>query len=119
MSKEQAELVKQLENIRSKEYNNIRAAVIDEAFDYEDIVNFFTDLLKHGCISGMVGSLIYYTDTHKFYDTHYDEIEELRNRLEEDFGESLKSGGDLKNWYAWLAFEETARAIASELEIEW
>lgn len=29
-------------------------------------------------MSGMVGSLIYYRDTHKFFDTHYAEIEEIR-----------------------------------------
>jgi len=30
----------------------------------------------------------------------------------------LKVNGDLKNWFAWLGFEETARTIAEELGIE-
>ena len=32
----------------------------------------------------MIGSLIYYKDTHNFYDEHYYEIEEIRSELQED-----------------------------------
>jgi len=78
----------------------------------EDIKLWFNDLMQHGCQCGMVGELVYYTDTHKFYDKNYDDIEELRQDLEENIGETLKPKGDLKNWYAWMAFEETARNIA-------
>ncbi|MDI1256736.1 MAG: hypothetical protein PSV16_11615 [Flavobacterium sp.] len=63
----------------------------------------------------MIEKLVYYHDTHKFYDTHYYEIEELREELENSFGEPLQAKGDLKNWFAWMAFEETARFIAEEL----
>ena len=36
--------------------------VIDEWSDYSDKKNIFTDVLYHGCQSGIVGELIYYTD---------------------------------------------------------
>lgn len=92
--------------------NSLRAKVAAEALEYgEDIEGFFHYLSMYGCQSGMIGSLIYYRDTHAFYDAHYEEIEELRFQLEDDFGEPLQPKGDLKNWYAWMAFEETARRI--------
>ena len=71
----------QLQDLLGSEYDTLKREVIEEALDYEtddEIRSFFTDLLAHGCISGMVGKLIYYTDTHAFYDKHYDKIEELR-----------------------------------------
>lgn len=113
-------LIKQkLQDIIENMSGTISAEVAQEALSYESIENFFSDLLQHGCVSGMIGSLIYYQDTHRFFDKHYSEIEEIRYELEESFGTPLQPNGDLKNWFAWLAFEETAREIADELEIEW
>lgn len=113
------QLTEQLQAIINQAPYSLKAAVAQEILKHEEIENFITDVLNHGCISGMVGSMIYYADTRKFYDRHYHEIEELRQELEEEFGEHLKPEGDLKNWYAWLAFEETTRHITGELEIEW
>lgn len=97
---------------------SLRSEVAAEALSYgDDIKNFFSDFLNYGGQSGMVGKLIYYCDTHKFYDTHYYEVEELREELEMSFGECLQAKGDLKNWFAWMAFEETARTVAEELEL--
>jgi len=115
MSRKQTRLKKQLQYILKAEPKTLRGEVAREALEYGcDIAAFFSDLLTHGCQSGMIGSLIYYRDTHQFYDTHYDEIEALRMDLEESTGVQLHPKGDLKNWYAWLAFEETARVIVSE-----
>ena len=95
--------------------NTIKTFVAIEALAYCEIKAFFSDLQQHGCISGMISPLIYYTDTHKFYDKHYDEIEELREQYEDNIGESIKIKGDLKNFLAWFAFEETAYQLAIEL----
>ena len=60
----------QLQDMLVSEYDTLKREVIEEALDYEtddEIKSFFTDLLAHGCVSGMVGNLIYYTDTHAFY----------------------------------------------------
>ncbi len=65
----------------------------------------------------MVGSLIYYADTHKFFDAHYNEIEELRQEYETLVGQPLHINGDLKNFMAWFAFEEIAWQIVNELNI--
>lgn len=116
LTHKQARLKEHLESLVDKNPTSLQAEVAAEALDYteDDLFSFFTDLLAHGCQSGMVSGLIYYTDTHAFYDKHYDEIEAIRYDLEESFGQPLKPEGDLKNWFAWLAFEETARAIADE-----
>lgn len=117
MNTDQQQYQQQLEAIIEHAPESLRAAVAQEALDHENITSFFSDLLQHGCQSGIVTSLIYYSDTHAFFDKHYDAIEELRYDLEQAFGEPLKPQGDLKNWYAWLGFEETARAMADELHI--
>lgn len=104
-----------LKNIRKAEPGTLRAAVAEEALDYHDAPTaFFHDLQNCGCASGFVGSLIYYVDTHAFFDAHYDEIEELRENWEASMGEAIRIHGDLKNFYAWFAFEETAYRMATD-----
>ena len=91
---------------------------LDALDNYDDIKDWFSDLLQNGCVSGMISGLVYYHDTHEFYDNYYDDIENLRCEYEEMTGETLKPDNDLKNWYAWFAFEETARKLADELELD-
>ncbi len=100
--------------------DSIENNVLNEALEHDDPKVFFIDLLQHGCQSGMVGDLVYYSDTAKFYDKHYDQIEELREQYEEEAGEPLQIKGDLRNWFAWFAFEETARKLyINDLNQEW
>ncbi len=107
-----------LQVIIDQEPCSIRAEVAHEALDYENITDFFQDLQRCGCQGGFIGSLIYYRDTHAFYDQHYDEIEELRWELEDSLGQPLQIKGDLKNWFAWFGFEETASQMAEEIRLE-
>jgi len=66
----------------------------------------------------MVSSLIRYKDTHEFYDKHYDEIEELRAELEDQgIPINIPTHSDLKNFLAWLSYEEKARELYDELEM--
>ena len=92
---------------------DIAAAVAQEALDYDNPARFFEDLAQNGCISGMVWSLIYYHDTHAFFDKHYHEIEEIRLQIADDIGIILETSGDLKNHLAWLAFEYRASQLYS------
>ncbi|MFN4247922.1 MAG: hypothetical protein ACK4EY_09360 [Flavipsychrobacter sp.] len=119
MNAKQRRLTEELKSIIQTAPQSLKAVVAQEALDYDTVTGFFTDLLQHGCQSGMIGQLIYYSDTHQFYDTHYNEIEDLRYDLEQSLGEALKPQSDLKNWYAWFGFEETARQVADELGIDW
>ena len=84
------------------------------------------DLLAHGCESGMVGELIYYTDTYAFYKQHCKEINALLSEMMDSTG--CKSPAELfgtkwdstdplaldiqnQNILAWFGFEESARQL--------
>ena len=74
---------KQLKSIIDREPNSLRAFVATEILDSEEPNAYLQDLSKYGCISGMVSSLTYYSDTHDFYDRFYPEIEYLRLEFED------------------------------------
>jgi len=112
------ELKNKLQAIASETENTIEKQVAIEALSCEDIKHFFEGLLNNGCVSGWVNSLVYYADTYEFYDTHYKQIEELREDFEDSIGEPIKIEGDLKNFFAWFAFEQVAYTMANELELE-
>ncbi len=112
--------IEKLQEIVNTNSKNIKSIVAKEALAYssDNIQIFFSDILQYGCISGMISSLIYYVDTHEFYDTHYSEIEDIRKDYEAQTGQYLTTDSDLKNFFAWFAFEETAYRLANELELE-
>lgn len=109
-----------LQKLLEENQGTITEVVINDALDYaQNPVEFFTDLLQNGCQSWIISSLIYYTDTHRFYDQHYSEIEDIRYELQEEW--ILPEGfphSDLKNDYAWLAYEHVAYNIYTQLEME-
>ena len=105
--------------------------VIDEWNDYNDKKHIFTDVLYHGCQSGMVGFLIWYSDTTAFYKKYIEEINTLLYNVQSLTG--LYSMKDLfgKKWdeedplaiedynqnlLAWFGFEETLRNIGLQFE---
>ena len=97
--------------------------VKDETLHLEDVV-------KYGCVNGSVSSLIYYSDTVKFYDEFEDEIWDMLHEDTENFGNDnilqtigqfngAKNVGSLdqfKNLLAWYAVEETCRKLLDEKE---
>lgn len=98
---------------------NLTSYVAHDILDQDDPLCWMVDLLRHGCASGMVPGLIYYVDTHLFFDRHYYEIEDLRQEYEDMTGFPLHIKDDLKNELAWFAYEETARLIADKLGISY
>lgn len=94
---------------------------------------FFEDLFRNGCISGMVSSLVYYTETQKFFKEHSEEINEMISETINSIGCDSLTGifGDKfdkedflcleqsnQNLLAWFGFEETARKIANKLGMD-
>lgn len=57
-------MIELLKQIIKDNPESIKSAVAQEVLVHDDPKSFFEDLLQHGCISGMVTSLIYYQDTH-------------------------------------------------------
>jgi hypothetical protein len=113
------EIRKKLAERLNNEENALIRYVISDILDKENVVQYMKDVLHHGCVSGIVNGLIYYHDTHKFYDYHYEEIEELRLDLLKQGIDMLEYIGenDFKNHMSWMAYEETVRQIAEELEV--
>ena len=106
--------IQKLREILEYPTDSLEKAVALEAYDpqsNENTIRFFEDLLQHGCISGMVGSLVYYADTEAFFDKYYEEIIWLKTEYEEMTGQPMEIPYHLKNHLAWFAFEETARQL--------
>lgn len=87
-----------------------------------DVDRYIESLRRSGCVSGMVGRLVYYSDTNDFYERHEDEIWEMIVNMQKDLGYKdpfsviamfngavdVGSAVTFKNLLAWVAFEETA-----------
>ena len=88
--------------------------------------------VSHGCSSGIVSSLIYWSDTEAFYKKFKREIIELAKESADSMGESLGAflsslngwedddpfceEGSNMNTLAWFAYEEIAYMLGNELE---
>ncbi len=88
-------------------------------------------MLYHGCVSGIVSELVYYSDTLKFYKKYKDEINSLLSELMQSmgcyslkdiFGKNFDDEDPLcidtqnQNLIAWFGFEETLRNIGNNFE---
>jgi len=108
----------ELKNIVKRQPDSLKAAVANEVLDHLDQEGtaecFFKDLMRGGCVSGMISSLIYYTDTTEFFNKHEIEITELVEETEFE----MKLDSNYKNTLAWFGFEETAYNLANELGIK-
>lgn len=90
--------------------------------DYEDGTGWIKDLMNGGCGSGFIGKLIYTTDARKYYDKHYEDIEEVISDFETSTGTTAdamnRNGIDHKNFRAWVGYEEMARIVSDKIGIE-
>ena len=101
---------------------------------------YLQDLVQYGAIVGMVGGLIYYSETTQFFNEHRDEILTMLHELKEETGldekelfkDKWKDWEDLleeeaddldplkdpsnQNLLAWFAVEELAQRELIELE---
>jgi hypothetical protein len=98
--------------------------------DYEDgAQGAYDDLMFGGCQSGIVGHLIYYTDTLKFYRAHKAEINALLAEMIDSTGsqpaelfenwdkeDPLALDTYNQNLLAWFGFEEAARRLMEHNE---
>lgn len=97
----------------------IRAHAWDGSYNMSAVVR---DLMN-GCSSGIVGHLIYYVDTTKFFRRYRKEIGELIADFVDSTGEPFRPNGwddrdplaldtTNQNILAWFGFEEAARIVA-------
>jgi len=112
---------------------HVQKWINSRAADYESgAEGVLKDLFYGGCQSGMVGHLIYYTDTLEFFKKYRQEINALLVEalessgcsISELFGDKWEKEDPLaqdrlnQNLLAWFGFEETARKLADANEIE-
>lgn len=104
----------------------------DRGTDYDDgWRGAYADLQYGGCASGMVGELIYHSDTQDFYQRHQREIDALLSDMisetgcqpaelfrEWDESDPLARESSNITILAWFAFEETAYRLANAAGVE-
>ena len=97
------------------------------AQDYDNgAEGFISEVLTHGCQSGIVGMLISYYDTGEFYKKHKADITILVDMLDDTglsvnelFGKQWDNHDPLvldmynQNLLAWFGYEETCRTLAA------
>ena len=84
--------------------------------------------VSHGCSSGTVSSLIYYTDTCEFFKKYKKEISALIKNYQEETGSNISDlewfdkedvfceEQNNQNYLAWFAYENIAFNLMSALE---
>ena len=86
--------------------------ILESSEGYDTIKTRIIDIVEHGCESGTVGSLVYYTDTESFYDKFEDEIDDLV----EDLDYKVNDYKRYKNELAWLAYEYIAQRLLENIQ---
>ena len=118
---------KELKKMAEERQNKLFKAVVDDLLETPaaDLENHIKDIIKNGCINGVVSSLIYYHDTLTFYDNYKKEINDLLcieglevKDLQGYYPEDpLCMETTNKNLLAWFGYEETVYQIACWYEI--
>lgn len=96
----------------SKLISEVVDIILDQIEDYDYPEDYFEEVLKYGCVSGIIPALMYYKDTEEFFNRHVDEILDLLNE-EREYGE-IKFELNRNN-LAWFAFEEIVNRIYNDL----
>lgn len=103
----------------SKEFNNI---IENHLSGYngkkkEQLKSFLEDLLKGGCVSGMISEFIYHSDCKEFYIKHIDELEQIIEDLEDNIGERIENKFNAPHYtfVCWICFEEYCYNIYNEV----
>ena len=93
--------------------DNVIDIILNHIDDYENPITFLEDVLQYGCSSGMIGELIYYSDTQNFFIKHMEEIFDIYNEVKENLSINFEVNA---NNLSWLAFEYVVNEIYNEIE---
>ena len=112
-TKKMESLLNVMESLKENESSNLRNEVLDilvnhieDCEDFEEVKGFMEDLRCNGCISGIIGELVYYSDTKKFFIENIDEIQDYVNQLIQEHV-YLINELDI-NEISWIVFENIA-----------
>ena len=98
--------------------HEVAEIIMDEVdgLDNNEIFPAVKEIVTYGCQSGIVSTLITYTDTAAFFDRHADEIFELVEDAKYMDLIDIKDFELSRNNLAWFAFETIAQEIYQEME---
>jgi len=112
-----------------EELTPLEKKVVSIVNQEEDVTSFLEDVTQYGCISGMVGALIYYTDTLKWYKKFKTDINQLIKDETDSYGENvltMLNGWDdtdplildtsNQNLLAWYSFEIVCNRILNDIQ---
>lgn len=113
---------KYLKQLAKESNNKLFIAVVSDLLETpaKDLKGHILDILKYGCISGTVSSMIYHYDTLKFYNKYKEEINNLlinadirpQDLRDFDLDDPLVFDTHNQNLLAWFGYEETCYQIA-------
>ena len=94
----------------SKAFDKIILSDLDcyDGTKKEKLKSYLEDLQNGGCMSGMISEFIYHADCKNFYIGHLEDLENIREELEDSLGEPIKNHHRLPHFtfMCWLCFEE-------------
>ena len=104
----------------------VQRIINEQTKDGYSVRSFMEDLQEGGCESGLVGCLVYYSDTLEFYSRHGKAISDLLGAVSPsealgdkwDAEDPLAADTNNQNLLAWFGFEETAFDLAERIGIE-
>lgn len=122
-TKKMESLMNVMESLKQEESSNLRSEVLDilvnhieEYESFEEVRGFMEDLRQYGCSSGMIGEMIYFSDTKKFFIENIDEIQDYVNTLVQEHVYSINEL-DI-NEISWIVFEAIANEFFYTIEDE-
>ena len=98
--------------------NDVINFLLAQAQDNEDAQGILENVLTHGCQSGMVDHLIYYTDTVAYYEEHEREIMEMLGQLGIEDVESWDGLQELSDMFPQLDDADTRHEYAENWIME-
>jgi len=99
--------------------DDFKQIILNKIEGYYSPQNFFEDLQQGGCMSGLISEFVYNSDCKDFYIQNIDDLEWMRQDLENEIGEQIKNRHDLPHYVfvCHLCFEEYCNRIFNELEL--
>ena len=96
-----------------KEVINDIINMLDENASDDEVQSLLEEIQEHGCSSGVVPSMIYYSYKEKFFDKYSNEIFELYNDFNEETSYTLSTID--KNSLAWFSYELIVSNLYDEI----
>ena len=87
--------------------------IIDNIDNYENGLKYLEEVIQHGCISGIVTSLITYKDTKDVFKKYFEEILDIYNDCQDNFTKEVNY-----NNLVWFAYEIVVDNIYYSNDIE-